>query len=150
MAFTLRDENNEPIGLSEFEKYFLLINVFGDTVKNEDLSHYLHFDTETNYFILKLTTIGPRFSFALLHNQEVMVIYLPFLPSRHTYATDIQFRKGKYLFDFDVSCKETKYIDGNIPFYVIDKINWRKQSRRLKNSSYSDDKTYDSYLDEKH
>ncbi len=150
MAFTLRDENNESIDLSEFEKCFLLINVFGDTVKNEDLSHYLQFDAETNYFTLNLTTIGPRFSFALLHNQELMVIYLPFSSSRHLYATDIQFRKGQYLFDFDVTVKETKYIDGNIPYYVIDKINWRKQSRRLKNSSYSGDKTYDSYLDEKH
>ncbi len=150
MAFTLRDENNESIDLSEFEKCFLLLNVFGDTVKNEDLSHYLQFDTETNYFILNLTTIGPRFSFALLHNQELMVIYLPFFPSRHIYAIDIPFRKGQYLFDFDVSGKETKYIDGNIPYYVIDKINWRKQARRLKNSSYSGDQTYDSYLDEKH
>ncbi len=95
-------------------------------------------------------TIGPRFSFALLHNQELMVIYLPFSSSRHLYAANIQFRKGQYLFDFDVSDKGTKYIDGNIPYYVIDKINWRKQSRRLKNSSYSGDKTYDSYLDEKH
>lgn len=150
MAFTLRDENNESIDLREFEKCFLLINVFGDTVRSEDLNQYLKFDSINKYFILNITTIGPRFSFALVHNQELMVIYLPFFPSSHIYAVDIKFRKGQYLFDFDVSDKETKYIDGNIPYSVIDKINWRKQSRRLKNSSYSGDQTYDSYLDEKH
>lgn len=143
-SFILRDENGRVLNLNEFKESYKLINVFGDTVSNEDLIHSLSFDEKTNYFILDITTIGPRFSFGLLHNNKLMVIYLPFVHENNYYATDIEFRTGKFLFDFDVENKEKIFFNSNIPHYIIEKINWRKQSKKLKKSTYSDDNTYNT------
>jgi len=149
-AFILRDENNEVINLNEFKESYKLINVYGDTVSNQDLIHCLSFDEKTNYFILDITTIGPRFSFALLHNNQLMAIYLPFVHEYNYYATDIEFRTGKFLFDFDVENKEKIFFNSNMPHYIIAKINWKKQAKKLKKCSYKNDNTYNTRINEKH
>ncbi|MFT4662722.1 MAG: hypothetical protein ACI8XB_003015 [Patiriisocius sp.] len=142
IAFILRDENNEKINLERFKEEYKFADVYGKTIPNKDLKYYFDYDEETNYFILNITTIGPRFSFALIHNNDLMVIYLPFVHEYNYYAVDVKFRAGKFLFDFDITDKEKIYLNSNMPYYLIDNINWRKQSKNLINSRYSDDKTY--------
>ncbi len=143
VAFILKDENKKAIDPDAFRESYKLINVFGDTVPDNRLSQYLSYDEKTGYFVLDIETIGPRFSFALVHNNELMVIYLPFLnPTDIYYAADFKFRAGTFLFDFDIKGKEKIYFNSNMPYYIIEKINWKKQSEKLKKSSYSDDNTY--------
>jgi hypothetical protein len=143
-AFILQDENNEAVNLDKFKESYKLINVYGDTVSNDNLIHYLRYDEKTNYFILDITTIGPRFSFALIHNNDLMVIYLPFIHEYKYYATDFKFRPGRYLFGFDIKDKEKIYFNSNMPHFIIGKINLRKQSKKLSTSSYADDETYNT------
>lgn len=143
VAFILRDENKKAIGPDAFRESYKLINVYGDTVPDNRLSQYLYYDEKTGYFVLDIETIGPRFSFALLHNNELMVVYLPFVnPTDIYYAVDFEFRAGKFLFNFDIKDKEKIYFNSNMPHYIVGKINWKKQSEKLKKSSYSDDNTY--------
>ena len=147
-AFILRDENNSPINLDSFKESYIMINIYGDTVANKNLSQYLTYDEKTNYFIVDITTIGPRFSFALIHNNQLMVIYLPFNnPDDIYYAVDFKFRTGEYLFKFDIKNHNKIYFNSNMPHYIIDKINWKKQSKRFKRSHYSNDITYNKFED---
>ena len=146
LAFLLRDENAKPINLDRFKESYILINVYGDAVPNEKLSQYLTYDEKSNYFILDIETIGPRFSFALSHNNELMVIYLPFVnPTNTYYAVAFDFKKGKFLFDFDIKNRERIYFESNMPHYIVKRINWKKQRAELNRSAYSTDKTYDKY-----
>ena len=145
-AFILRDENNNPINLESFKESYKLINVYGDSVANNNLINYLRYDEKTNYFILDIETIGPAFSFALIHNDELMVIDLPFPnPEDIYYAVDFQFRTGEYLFNFDVKNRNIIYFNINFPHYIIDKINWKKQHKQFKKSRYSNDVTYNKF-----
>lgn len=144
-AFILRDENNNAINLDSFKESYKLVNVYGDTVSNNNLIHYLTYDEKTKYFILDIETIGPSFSFALIHKNELMVIYLPFPnPTNMYYAVDFKFRIGEFLFCFDIKDQEKIYFNSNSPYYTIKKINWKRQNKKLKRSSYSNDKTYHS------
>ncbi|WP_296312075.1 hypothetical protein [Winogradskyella sp. UBA3174] len=129
IAFILRDGNNEKINLERFKKEYKFADVFGKTISNEDLKHYFYYDEETNYFILNITTIGPRFSFALYHNDSSMIIYLPFNHKQNYYALDFKFRPERYLFDFSTKNKEKLYLNSNMPYYLIDNINWKKQKK---------------------
>lgn len=149
-AFILRDENNKALDLQGFKASYQLINVFGDTVSNEDLVHYIRFDEKTNYFILDITTIAPIFSFAIAYNDELMAIYLPFDHEHKYYAVDIPFRKGKFLFDFKIMHKEKIYFNGNIPHYIIKTVNWKKQAKRYIKSSYSKYNTSNLKTNETH
>jgi len=144
IAFILRDENNEKINLERFKEEYKFADVYGRTIPNEDLKHYFDYDEETNYFILNITTIGPRFSFALYHNNSSMTIYLPFNNKNNYnyYALDFKFRPGRSLFDFSTKDREKVYLNSNMPYYLIDNINWRKQRKKLMNSNYADDETY--------
>jgi len=143
-AFILRDENTNAINLDSFKESYKLVNLYGDTVSNNNLIHYLTYDVKTKYFILDIETIGPRFSFALIHNNDLMVIYLPFVHEYIYYAVDFKFRAGDFLFDFDIKDQEKTYFNSNIPHYIIKNINWKKQSKKLKKSSYSVDNTYNA------
>jgi hypothetical protein len=144
-AFILRNDDNEAIKFDEFKESYKLIDVSGRIISNDQLTACLTFDENTNYFILDIETIGPRFSFALLHNNNIMIIYLPFVHEKIYFAVDIEFRTGKFLFDFDIKNKENIYFKSNIPHYVINKINWKNQSKKLKESTYSNDETYDKF-----
>lgn len=142
MAFILRDENNHAITLDSFKQSYKLLNVYGDTVSNDQLMQYLSYDEKTNYFIVDIETIGPRFSFALIHNNEQMVIYLPFARKDFYYAVDFKFRTGKFLFDFEIEDQEKMNINSKVPYYIIEKINWKEQSKKWKKSTYANDETY--------
>ena len=142
IAFILRDENNEKINLERFKEEYKFVDVYGRTIPNKNLEHYLDYDEESTYFILNITTIGPRFSFALHHNNSSITIYLPFNHEFNYYALDFKFRPGRYLFDFSTIDREKVYLNSNMPYYLIDNINWRKQRKSLINSGYADDKTY--------
>jgi hypothetical protein len=149
-AFILRDENNEVLNLNHFKESYKLINVYGDTVSNKNLINYLRFDEKTNYFIVDITTIGPIFSFALAHNNQIMAIYLPFNHEDNYYAIDFKFRKGEFLLDFDITNREKIYFNSNMPHFIIEKINWNKQAKKFKKSSYSDyNSTYNLKTNEK-
>ncbi len=141
----MRDDNNEKINLERFTDEYQLSDVFGRIVPTDELIHYLFYDEETGYFVLDLTTIGPRFSFALYHKKSCMAIYLPFVRDRSVrdyYAVDIKFKEGVYLFDFEIKNKEKLFFKSNMPCYVVDNINWKKQSRKFSKSEYKNDKTY--------
>ena len=144
-AFILRDENNNPINLESFKESYKLINVYGDSVQNNNLTHFLRYDEKSNFFLLDIETIGPRFSFALWHNNNIMIIYLPFVHDYNYFAVDIEFRAGKFLFYFDIKNKEKIYFNSNIPHYVIKKINWKNQTKKLKESNSSNDETYNKF-----
>jgi hypothetical protein len=132
-AFILRDENHQPIHLDDFKDSYKIINVFGDTLSNDALDQCLDYDEKNHYFILRLITIGPRFSFDLHHNDEIMSIYLPFKnENKKYYAVDFNFTPGTYLFDFEIKHQKTIYFNNNIPFYLIERINWKKQSKHFK------------------
>ena len=94
IAFILRVENNKKINLERFKTEFKFADVYGRTIPNEDLKHYFEYDKKTNYFILNITSVGPRFSFALYHNNNSMIIYLPFNHEHNYYALDFKFKQG--------------------------------------------------------
>ena len=142
LAFTLQNEDGAPIDLAQFQEYYLLLNVSGDTLSKEQLLSYLTYDEESHYFILNIESIGPRFSFSIIQNDPLMAIYLPFVHDDTYYAIDLKFNPGQYLLDFDKKGKEKIFLNSNIPFLVIEKINWRKQRKRLLKSNYSSDQTY--------
>lgn len=146
VAFILRDENTNTINLDAFKESYKLVNVYGNTVTNDNLIHYLTYDEKTHYFILDIETVGPRFSFGLIHNNELMVIYLlPYTnPEDLYYAVDFKFRSGEFLLDFNVKDQEKIYFNSR-PYYIINKINWKNQSKKLKNSPYSNDETYNKF-----
>ena len=145
-AFVLRNDDNKAINLDSFKESYKLINVYGDTVTNNNLIHYLTYDEKTNYFILDIETVGPMFSFGLIHNNKLMVIYLlPYTnPEDIYYAVDFKFITGAFLFDFNVKDQEKIYFNSR-PYYIINKINWKNQSKKLKKSRYSNDETYNKF-----
>lgn len=149
IAFILRDSTGNKVDLIQFKRDYLLLNAYGDTVSNEDLFHYLQHDEKSGYFFLNIITTGPRFSFALINDNKRMIIYLPFTikPIHDSYALDFKFNAGKFLFDFKTRSKEildSKYAD--LPLYLIEEINWKKQSKKFEKSSYSNDQTYSKIL----
>jgi hypothetical protein len=146
-AFILRDEHDQPVNPELFRESYTLINIFGDTVPETRLDQYLTYDEKTHYFVADIETIGHRFSFCLLHNNEAMIIYLPFInPTDIYYAVDFTFKKGSFLFDFELKNEEKIYVKSNVPYYIIEKIHWGKQSRKLKQSDYAADQTYSKYI----
>jgi len=142
IAFILQDEYGKSINFKQFKEEYQLADVYGSIVAEENLKHYIEYDEKTNYFVLNITTIGPRFSFALYHRNRSMVIYLPFKHNHNYYALNFKFKPGKYLFDFSIENKEKIYFNSNMPHYIIKKVNWRKQNKKLKSSSYAGNKTY--------
>lgn len=146
-SFILYNEINEKIDLKTFCEEYQLADVMGRIIPEKELKHHLTYDDETGYFILDITTIGPRFSFALYHNNTCMAIYLPFEHTNVYYAAEFKFRKGKYLFDFNIEDKEKLYLKSNMPSYKIEKINWRKQQSHFEKSDYSLMQVYRTSLD---
>lgn len=71
-----------------------------------------------------------------------MVIYLPFVNNDFYYAIDFKFRTGKFLFDFEMEDQEKMNINSNVPYYIIEKINWKEQGKKWKKSTYANDDTY--------
>lgn len=150
IAFILRDSTGNKVDMNQFKRDYLLLNAYGDTVSKEDLFRYLQHDEKSGYFFLNIITSGPRFSFALIYDNKSMIIYLPFTvkTTHDCYALDFKFNAGKFLFDFKTRNKEmldSKYAD--LPLFVIEEINWKKQSRKLEKSTYSNDQTYYTILD---
>jgi hypothetical protein len=141
----LRNQNNEKINLEKFKEEYKIANVWGRIIPNKDLMHLLSYDEKTGYFILTITTISPRFSFALYHKDSCMAIYLPFISARRIdkyYAIDIKYRNGTYLLDLSIKNKERLYLGSNLPYNIIDDINWKKQSKKFVRSNYKNDNTY--------
>lgn len=135
IAFTLRDENNEKIDMERFMEEYKIAGALGSIIPNRGLKNSLTYDEKTEYFIFHIYTVPLRFSFALYHDNNIMAMYLP-IRLNHHYALDFKFRKGNYLFDFEVKNKEKLYLDSNIPYYIIDRINWKKQCRKLLKGEY--------------
>ena len=146
IAFTLRDDKNEKIDLERFKEEYKIKDVMGDIISLKNLESHLSYNDETGYFILRIVSIGPRFSFALLHKNHSMIVYLPFKHKYNYYALDLKFKHGRYLFDFSIEDKEKIYLNSNMPYYLIDKIKWRKQRKSLIKSTYDGDETYNNYL----
>ncbi|MCB0705525.1 MAG: hypothetical protein KDC34_09460 [Saprospiraceae bacterium] len=141
IAFVLRDENNEKINLERFMEEYKLADVMARVIPTEELKDYLSYNEKYGYFLLDIETIGPRFSFALYHDNSWMVVYVPF-NNLDCYAVDFDFRQGTFLFDFDIEDKEKIFMNSNLPYYVIDRIRWKKQRKRWLKSEYATDDTY--------
>ncbi len=144
IAFKISLEAKKVNNLEEFTNRLELIDVFGNVISKPQLQHILHYNEETKYLTLSLTTIGPRFSFAIKFETKLMVIYLPFRHNYEYYAVNIKFKEGRYLLDYDIKRLNKIFIDCNLPYYIVPKINYRRQKRKLDHSSYSKDKTYTS------
>jgi hypothetical protein len=136
-AFILYDENNEVVTLEKFNEEYKIADVMGRIIPKEELHHHLTYIKETGYFDLSINTIGPRFSFALYHNNMCLAIYFPFKHNNIYFAMDLKFRSGTYLFDFNTEGKEKLIIRSNIPYYRVEKLNWKKRHKALINSNYN-------------
>jgi len=141
-AFVLYNEENEKIDFNEFIAEYKIADVMGSIVPQELLKDRLTYDEKSGCFILDIETIGPRFSFALYHNNTFMAIYFPFNHEDIYYVVDLKFRSGTFLFDFNTENKEKLLLNGSIPYYKIDNINWRKQQRNFVKSNYASNIIY--------
>ena len=142
IAFKLLNEKKEVVDGVEFKQAYTLVDVHGREVPVAELDHFIQYNEKSNYLLLNITTIGPRFSFAIRHKQKKMVIYLPFRHNNWYYALDLPFREGLYLLDFDVKGREKIYLNSNLPYYRISTINWKQQAKRFRKSAYAQNQTY--------
>lgn len=145
IAFKLFDAEKKLVDWAHFKGDYILVDVQGLVVPNDKLDQFMHYDEKSNYFILEINTIGPRFSFAIRHKQKQMVIYLPFKNNFSYYALDLELKEGQYLLDFDKDGKEKIYLNSNMPYYRIEHIQWKKQKKRFQQSVYVQDKTYTTH-----
>ena len=140
IAFRIIDEDGELVDKDRFNAEYKIANVFGNFIKPED--NAFHYYPDKGYFHLEISTIGPRFSFALYHRDKTMSFFIPFYakadPERQKqYALDIQVVEGDYLLNFKVNKKNSFLLNSNIPFYKIEDINWSKHGKKFRKSEYA-------------
>ncbi|AWI26843.1 hypothetical protein [Flavobacterium pallidum] len=140
LAFQLLDENGERVDFETFCKEYEIANTFGNNIKVCDETanqSFVTFDKKTNYFVLEIHTIGPRFSFALYHNNKVMTIFIPFTAQGTQNALRfLQFDEGDYVVDL-IRTKETIKFDRYVaPIQVVKENNWIKQRHKFLMSEY--------------
>jgi len=142
VAFRLIDEYNEFIDMAKFKEEYKIANVFGNFVTHEYFESYIHYDPKSHYFYLDVSTIGPRYSFALYHENKVMTMFIPFhrnFKRQKQYAINIQIIEGDFLLEFKTKEKNKIMLNSNIPYYRIKNINWKKQRRKFLKSEYLGD-----------
>lgn len=140
LAFQLLDENCKRVNYETFCKEYEIANTFGNNIKICDETanqYFVTFDEKTQYFVLDIQTIGPRFSFALYHNKKIMTVFIPFSASGSQNALEsLQFNEGDYIVDL-ISTKDTIKFDRYVaPIQMVKKNNWKKQKHKFLTSEY--------------
>ena len=140
LAFQLLDENGKRVDYETFCKEYEIANTFGNKIKVCDETanqSFVTFDKNTNYFVLEIHTIGPRFSFALYHNNKIMTVFIPFTAQGTQNALQfLQFDEGDYVVDL-IRTKETIKFDRYVaPIQVVKENIWIKQQQKFLTSVY--------------
>jgi hypothetical protein len=140
LAFQLLDENGKRVDYEAFCKEYEIANTFGNKIKVCDETanqSFVTYDKNTNYFVLAIQTIGPRFSFALYHNKKIMTVFIPFSAQGTQNALKfLQFNEGDYIVDL-IKTNETIKFDRYVaPIQIVKENNWITQKHKFLTSEY--------------
>lgn len=142
IAFRLIDENKEFVDMEKFKEEYKIANVYGDFVDYKYFENYIHYNPKNHYFYLYINTIGPRYSFALYHANNIMTMFIPFNRDsklQKKYALDIKVIEGDFLLEFKTKEKNKIIVSSYMQYYRIENINWEKQKRKFLKSVYLGD-----------